>query len=378
MLEFLGELLSSDDFMPHGHCYLWRPGIVWLHVVSDTLIALAYTSIPFTLYYFVRRRRDLPFRWMFLCFAGFIIACGATHLLEVVTLWTPIYRLSGLVKAITAVFSIVTAVLLARLVPLALALPSPEDLRRANNELREAQAKLTRSNVELAASNEELEAFGYSVAHDLRAPLRAIHGFATILREDYSTKLDDEGTDCIDEICGSTERMGHLIDALLGLSRVTRSALRPQCVDLSAMANEVIDQLRAGDPGRQVEVHIESGLEIEADPELLHVLLENLLGNAWKFTSKSHAPRIELAKEAGGFLVRDNGAGFDPAYAKRMFGAFQRFHRQEDFEGTGIGLATVKRVVNRHGGRVWAEGEPNAGATFHITLGGRQREEAAA
>src|SRR4051812_47326224 len=141
MLDFLAPLFSSDEFMPHGHCYLWQPGIVWLHVVSDALIALAYTTIPFTLLYFVRRRRDLPFTWIFLCFGLFIVACGATHYLEIVTLWKPWYWLSGIVKAITALASLPTAVLLVRLIPRALALPSPDDLRRATEALRVSEAR---------------------------------------------------------------------------------------------------------------------------------------------------------------------------------------------------------------------------------------------
>jgi two-component system, LuxR family, sensor kinase FixL len=535
MPGFLKDLFSSDGFMPHGHCYLWNPGLVWLHVISDGLVALAYTSIPFTLVYFARKRKDIPFNWMFLCFGMFIIACGATHLMEVWTLWTPTYWLSGVIKAITAAASLPTAVLLIRLLPRALAIPTPAQLRQAHDELGKAHAaletrvlertaQLTQKNEELAKeiverkraeaalresearktavieaaldaivmmnhggnitefnpaaektfgyarsevlgkrladilvppalraahtrglaryletgenhvvgkrievpglrrdgsqfpaevvvvriasegapvftgyirditerrqaaeadmlrtakeaaeeANAELEAFSYSVAHDLRAPLRAISGFTSALQEDWADKFDVEAKENLALIISGAERMGQLIDALLALARLTRTQPRRGSVDMTELAQSTIQQLRVMDPSRTVDFVVTDGLVVQGDPQLLRVLLDNLIGNAWKFTKKKLQARIEFGREdVGGvtdYYVRDNGAGFDVAHVGKLFAPFRRLHSDDDYEGTGIGLATVQRIVRRHGGRVWAEGAENQGATFHFTL----------
>jgi light-regulated signal transduction histidine kinase (bacteriophytochrome) len=344
--------------------------------VSDTLIALAYFSIPITLVYFVRKRRDLPFHWIFLCFGVFIIACGATHLMEVWTLWHANYWLSGIVKAVTALASVPTAVLLVRLIPKALSLPNPEDLRQMNDSLVMRTAELARSNAELEAANMELEAFSYSVSHDLRAPLRSIDGFSLALVEDYAEKLDARGTDYLNRVRAATQCMGALIDDLLNLSRVTRSNLARQRVDLSAMAESVAEGLQRSHVHRAVEFVIEDGMTAEGDPRLLRLVLENLIGNSWKFTSKHPRSRIEFGRQVSNgsstYFVRDDGAGFDPATAGRLFGAFQRLHSTREFPGTGIGLATVQRVIHRHGGRVWAEGAVEKGAVVYFTLQSEQ------
>ncbi len=222
-----------------------------------------------------------------------------------------------------------------------------------------------RIEISLRIANRELEAFSYSVAHDLRAPLRGMNGFAQILFDDHRSKLDAEGLDCVDRIRDNAVRMGALIDALLSLARVTRSELRSQETDLSAVARAAVAQLATADPERTVEVAIAAGLWTHMDPALARILIENLLGNAWKFTSKASAARIEFgALEQDGaltFFVRDNGAGFDMAYAEKLFAPFQRLHAAREFPGTGIGLATAHRIVDRHDGRIWAEGAVNRG-----------------
>jgi light-regulated signal transduction histidine kinase (bacteriophytochrome) len=227
--------------------------------------------------------------------------------------------------------------------------------------------------VELTAVNRELEAFSYSVSHDLRAPLRAMDGFSQVLLEDYAERLDDAGRDYLTRIRKASQRMSHLIDDLIQLSRVTRSELRREPVDLSALFREIAAELQEREPGRRVEVAVEEGLQIRGDARLLRVGLTNLAENAFKFTRNRPAPRVEFGSrdEAGGrvYFVRDNGAGFDMAHAAKLFTPFQRLHSPAEFEGTGIGLATWQRIVHRHGGRVWAEGSPGAGATFLFTLG---------
>jgi PAS domain S-box-containing protein len=644
-MAFISSLLTSPEFMPHGFCYLWDRDLIWLHVVSDVLIALAYFSIPLTLVYFVRKKRDLPFHWMFLMFGLFIVACGSTHVIEVWNLWHADYWLAGIVKLITAIASIITAILLFQLVPKALALPSPdvlkeanqnlidrtEELARANAELASAngallhsreqqrslfdaipypvwvfdwetldikdvnqsaiasygysrkeflsltikdlrpsediqallehiqnspngagttgtwrhrrkdgaiidvevttgvvqfdhrdarlaiaaniterkqmeealresdeklrllvggvqeyailmldlegrittwnegaerikgyraeeiigqhfsrfytpeaaalgkpalelkkaaeqgrfeeegwrirkdgsrfwasvvvtplrdrtgqlrgfakvtrditerkrieeqlerqRSELARSNTELIAANKELEAFSYSVSHDLRAPLRSIDGFSLALLEDYEEKLDAEGKDNLHRVRAATQRMGVLIDDLLDLSRVTRAGMKVQKVDLSAMGRAVATELKNSQPGRRTEFHIQEGLEAHADSNLMRIALENLLENAWKFTSKRESARIEFGQTNNNgsrvYFIRDDGAGFDSARAGRLFGAFQRFHDKNEFPGTGVGLATVQRIIQRHGGRIWAESVLGKGATFYFTL----------
>jgi light-regulated signal transduction histidine kinase (bacteriophytochrome) len=244
--------------------------------------------------------------------------------------------------------------------------------REANDRLNALNRSLQQAKAEVEAANRELEAFSYSVAHDLRAPLRSIDGFSQALLEDYLDKLDAEGRQNLHYVRESAQQMAELIDDLLALARVTRSELKRERFDLSALAALVVGQLRTRDPRRQVEVAIAEGLDVEADPRLLRAALENLLGNAWKFTGKRADARIEFgAIPADGemaYFVRDNGAGFDMAYAGKLFGVFQRLHSAGEFEGTGIGLATVQRIVRRHGGRIWAEGEVGRGATFFFTL----------
>ena len=223
------------------------------------------------------------------------------------------------------------------------------------------------------AANRELEAFSYSVAHDLRAPLRSIDGFSQALLDDYGDKLDAEGKTHLGYVRESAQQMAQLIDDLLGLSRVTRSELQRTDVDLSGLARSIITRLQRAQPARAVKVTIQDDLRGEGDPRLLAVVLENLLGNAWKFTSLRADAHIAFSATTvdrrRAYFVGDNGAGFDMAFSGKLFGVFQRLHAATEFEGTGVGLATVHRVITRHGGKVWAEGVVGHGATFYFTLG---------
>jgi len=234
------------------------------------------------------------------------------------------------------------------------------------------ERRVVERTAQLQTANQELEAFCYSVSHDLRAPLRTLDGFSQALLEDYAEKLDAQGRNYLGRIRAGSQRMGQLIDDLLNLSRLSRDEMCREEVNLSKMAHEVADETRATAPQRDAEFVIAEGLTAETDPRLLRIVLTNLFGNAWKFTAKQPHTRIEFGStgENGGkeYFMRDNGAGFDQAYSSKLFGAFQRLHAAKDFPGTGIGLATVQRIIQRQGGRVWAEGKVEQGATFHFTL----------
>lgn len=592
MLEILKNF-NSEQFIPHGHCYLWKSDLVWLHIMSDSLIALAYYSIPITLVYFVRKREDLPFNWIFLLFSCFIIACGTTHVMEIWTLWHPTYWLSGSIKAVTALISVYTALELVPLVPQALALPSPAQLEAANeqllyqiNERQRAEAALQNANdqleirvaqrtveltaanerslleiierqraeeqvrllqtmtqaiseaedfhsalgvalhhvceatdwnfaeawipqdgkaltcssvyyksddklekyrklsesltfapgiglpgrawlsqqpewvqdvstlsdsislrsqmakecglkaglgipiianeqvlailvffmfesraedhrlvelvttvatqlnwvigrkqaeeeikqlnqdlqrrtIDLAAANKELEAFSYSVSHDLRAPLRAINGFSRILSNEYATQLAPQAKRYLQMTQDNAQQMGQLIDDLLSFSRLGRSQLKKQQVAHSAIVYQVLTALRHEQENREIEILIGDLPTCQGDWALLKQVWINLLANALKFTRQRQIAKIEVGykqEDEVVYFVKDNGVGFDMQYAHKLFGVFQRLHHAEDYDGTGVGLAIVRRIIQRHGGRVWATAEVNQGATFYFTL----------
>lgn len=257
------------------------------------------------------------------------------------------------------------------------------ELSRANERLKQEAAERRQLNekleqrvrartAQLEVANRELESFAYSVSHDLRAPLRAIDGFSQALLEDCADQIDDQGQVYLGRVRANTQRMGELIDALLLLSRLSRAEMVIEAVDLSALAKHIAADLKQEDDERQVQMSIEPGLVVEGDARLLRVVLENLLGNAWKFTSKRREACIKFGaleeEEHYVYYVRDNGVGFDMAYADKLFGAFQRLHPMNEFSGTGIGLATVQRVIHRHHGRVWADAAPDKGATFFFTV----------
>jgi light-regulated signal transduction histidine kinase (bacteriophytochrome) len=241
---------------------------------------------------------------------------------------------------------------------------------RTHLELAHTRREWTK---ELEQSNKELEAFSYTVSHDLRAPLRAIDGFSKALLDEYSGRLDDQACHYLQRVRMAAQKMSTLINDLLEWSRVSRGTLKKELIDLSELARGIVAELQQKDAARQVTLHIADGLSATGDRHLVTTVLVNLLGNAWKYTSETSAPQIAFGCLNHGappvFYIRDNGAGFDMVYAEKLFTPFQRFHTEWEFEDTGIGLAATQRAVSRHGGRVWAEAEPGAGATFYFTLG---------
>jgi len=243
-----------------------------------------------------------------------------------------------------------------------------DELRHEEQRLRERVEERTR---ELSQSYQELETFSYTVSHDLRSPLRAMNGYGQLLLEDYGASIDEAGQHALQRICANAVRMDQLISDLLSLSRVSRQTFDNSPVDLSTMAREILDELHKLQPDRKVEIHVEDTPQVEGDPGLLRIALQNLLGNAWKYTGKNETTIIRFGTsdtEPGSFYISDNGTGFDMRYVDKLFGVFQRLHSTEEFEGTGIGLATVHRVIHRHRGTIHAESEPGQGATFFFTL----------
>lgn len=371
----LKGLFDLSGLAPHGICLSWRDDLFWSLAVSDAVIALSYISISGVIIFYVVRRDDMYLRWVAMAFALFILLCASSHLTDLWTLWSPVYGIQVVVKLATAGVSLLTALLLWPLLPRALALPSAARLEAANRALereiaerRLVEASLRATEAELRAANDELDSFSYAVAHDLRAPLRAMSGFSEALKEDYGGGLDAEATNYLNQISLAGKHMGELVDGLLQLSRVTRGQLRREEVDISALAERIVDELRRLDPGRSIACEVEPGLTAWGDARMLESAMRNLLSNAWKYSAKAADPRVRVFGHRNDITVSDNGAGFDMAHSDRLFKPFQRLHRQDEFPGIGIGLSTVSRIIRRHGGSIQVEGAVGEGASFHFTV----------
>ncbi len=367
-MEFLKHLFSSGEFMTHGYCYLWNPGLVWLHVISDVLITLAYMSIPITLVHFVRKRRDLPFDWMFLCFGIFIMACGATHAMEVWNLWHAAYWLAGVVKAITAFASVPTAVLLLQLVPKALALPSPQDVRKANKALVRAKEEAERA-------SRFKDQFLSTMSHELRTPLNSVLGFSALLAEERYGTLNERQARYVSHIHNGGQHLLNLINDILDLSKIEagRLELAIENVAVATAFAEVTSTLRslAEKKSQTLSQFAATGLAIRADSTRFKQVLMNLVGNAIKFSPAGG--RIELvAHKADGQVrveVRDTGPGIPPEEQKRIFDAFYRLSKSgEATEGTGLGLAITQRLVELQGGQLGLQSQPGQGSCFFFSL----------
>ena len=376
MSAIIAYLFGAASFVPHGYCLLWRPDLVAMHAISDLLIALSYFLIPVGIWYFARRRTDLQFKPVFFLFAAFILFCGITHLIALTTLWYPIYGAQGLMKAATAAVSLASAYALWPAIPKALAIPGLSSLRKANEEMAEVvsdrEALVAARTAELTAAYSELEAFAYSVAHDLRTPLRSINGFSEALAEDHGDRLDAPGRQTVERIRQASLRMGNVIDDLLNMSRLTRAPIQLSDVNVSELAETIIDDFRRDDPGRTVQADIAQNIVVKYDANLMRIALTQLLSNAWKFTAKHPDAHIQLdcAWRQGKTIlgIRDNGVGFDMAYAGKLFSPFHRLHSEAEFPGNGMGLAIAARIVRRHGGDISAESSLGKGTTVSVSL----------
>ncbi|MDR3479780.1 MAG: ATP-binding protein [Burkholderiaceae bacterium] len=387
MLESFDFLFGNNGFMPHGHCFLWTPGLLWLFFISDSVIALSYYSIPVALWYFVRKRTDLPVSWVFVMFGVFVMACGTTHLLAVWNIWHANYWEEASIKAVTAIASLTTAVLLWPLVPRMLAWPSPQQLREANqalqlevarrteveSELRRANHDLMHRGTQLENANKELEAFGYAISHDLRAPLRAVRGFAEILARHHRSDLNETGQHYLDNIVTASANMDALIHDLLGYSRLGRAAIKRQVVDLDLLLGQIAANFEARCAQLDATLEIPAGLPaIDSDRTLLAQILSNLIDNALTYHRSEVRLRVQVSCRDGGgdwiLCVADNGIGIAADQLERIFIVFQRLHSAQEYPGTGIGLALVKKAAQALGGSVWCESEVGKGSAFYVRL----------
>ena len=383
MIEFFRRLFDSD-FMPHGGCYFWRPELLWLHVSSDSLIVLAYVLIPFSLIQLVRKRKDLEFNWMFVMFGAFILACGATHFMNIWDVWHSAYRLEGVVKAITAFASIPTALLMFRLVPQAVALPSPEDLRkeiertaRAEAEVRALNAGLERRVEERTAllqrSNAALQRFAYVSSHDLQEPIRTIRTFNQLLAQEYGGKLDPKADQYIGYVVDASARMQNLVSDLLNYSRVLdpEAPKEVKVTSSGSVLDTVLLDLRQAIRDSGAAISRGELPEVSMDETQLKQLFQNLLSNAIKYRRPDEPLRISVTAERRDgrwlFSVRDNGIGIESQYFDQIFQAFRRLHGKE-YPGSGVGLTICKEIVESCGGKMWVESEVGRGATFRFTL----------
>ncbi len=391
MTEFFQRLLSSD-FMPHGGCYFWRPDILWLHAISDALIALAYFLIPFSLVQLVRKRRDLEFDWMFVLFGTFILACGLTHVLQIWNIWHSAYRLEGLVKGITGIASIITAILMFRLVPKALALSSPSQLQREIGERRKAEEQVRLLNTELerrveertarlTRSNEALQRFAYIASHDLQEPIRTVRSLNQLLARDYRGRLDERADRYLYFILDASDRMQTLVKDLLAYSNTLDQGAR---TTKTANPNEVLGHVRQdlAVAIQESSGRIEYGAlpQVQIDSTHLEQIFSNLISNALKYRKPGTSARILITAETKGeecvFSVVDNGLGIEAKYFDQIFVAFRRLHGRE-YPGSGVGLTICKNLVEDYGGRIWVNSKPGEGARFSFALPLPKLQEAA-
>lgn len=378
--------------MPHGHCYYWDPTIVWLHVVSDVLTAVSYYSIPVALVVFVRKRADLAFPGIFWLFGAFILACGTTHILNIVTLWHPIYRFEGVIKALTGGVSVVTAIVLWPLIPRALQLPSPTQLEQVNVDLRReieqrenAEAALRAINeelerrvddrtAELRRSNQDLERFAYVASHDLQEPLRVVSSYAKLLERRYADALEDDGREFIHTMVDASNRGRTLIEDLLEFSRIGRDDKPTQPVAIDEAWERTASRLaqELASVGGSLRFEDLEGFVVPGLPTRLEQVFENLLSNAIKYRSPDRPLEVHVsAREEGQWVeldVADNGIGIPDEQAKRAFEMFQRVHGGLDVEGTGVGLAICRRIVEHLGGMIWVVTGQHEGTRIRIWL----------
>jgi len=395
MIQAIIDFFNSENFMPHGHCFLWQPDILWLHVLSDAGIVAAYFAIPFALLYFVRKRKDLPFQTVFLLFGAFIFLCGASHVMDIWVLWHPDYAVQGVILALTAMVSIATFFMTVKLIPQALLLPSPAQLAKVNEELNDAnrqlavlykqsqesgQTQLLNYTKALELSNQELDEFAYIASHDLKEPLRGLHNHASFLLEDYQDKLDKDGVQRLQRLGQLSQRMEQLVDDLLYFSRLGRTDLAIQETDPNRIISEIEQMMETFLKERNAHIVVPRPMpRIVCDKPRITEVFRNLITNAVKYNDKKErivevgfleSVDASHGNESNVFYVKDNGIGIEQEFYDEIFRIFKRLQNPVSGEetGTGAGLTFVKKIIDRHKGRIWLESKPGKCTTFYFTL----------
>ena len=364
------DRLLSGDYMPHGHCYLWYPEILWTHVVADTVTAAAYYSIPISIVLFVRKRKDIEFRAVPILFSAFIFLCGSTHLFAIFTIWNGYYGWQGLLKALTAIVSIATAIFVWRLLPLAISIPSRHELER---EVEAATSELRDNNDLLEQANSDIRNFLTAATHDLKEPMRTVVSYCELLREDVGEDLNEDAREDLHHILSGARRMQTMVDDLLELSVTGRRELRHGVVSLDQCIDQVLESLGPRLEASGARVERDTLPRVQGDGAMLEQIYLNLVTNAIKYAEPARPLVIRFTVEttADGervFGVMDNGAGVPAEYREKIFQPFARLHGREHSEGSGIGLAVCRRAVERHRGDMWVEETPGGGAHFRFRL----------
>lgn len=373
MDEFWGKLFSPEGFMPHGHCYLWQPEVLWANVIGDGLTATAYFVIPVALGVFARRRPNPRLRKVLWLFAGFILACGATHVIDIITVWEPTYRIQSVVKVITGVVSVITASYLWILIPVATSIPSRGLFNQTKEELRATNEVLSQKIRELEIAKRELENFAYTVSHNLRSPVRHLIAYSDLLQENVGeSSLSASNLRHLAAINTSSHHMGKLVDDLLEYMKTGRMEVDLEPVEMNLIIREIIS-IFSKNSDSAVVWEVGELPTIQADERMTRQLWQNLLENAVKFSSKVPAPHISLTAEKKDegwlFTLTDNGSGFDEKAKGKMFQIFERLHKQSEFSGTGIGLAQAQQVIEKHGGTITAESPSHQpGSIFYVWM----------
>lgn len=359
------EGLAPSSFMPHGHCYFWKPNLLWLHTLSDAVILLSYLSIPAMLAFFVRERRDIPFPRVFWFFVAFIVLCGLTHGVSIITTWEPVYWAEGWIKAATALVSVATALLLVPTLPKALDLRSPTELEALNVELQATVRELEESNRKLAQARSDLEDFAHIASHDLRAPLRGISMMLAWLEEDHGEELKPDALELVQDSRGRAGRLDTMVQDLLIYARADQQERAPEPVDVRAEA-EALGQLLPTDRGFALTVHGSPGaVTLQKTPWV--TALRNLVSNAAKHHDRDDGTiEVTLALEDGALLatVVDDGPGIPPEHRERVFEPFKTLKPRDETEGSGMGLAFVRKAAEVHGGSVELVESEGRGCTF--------------
>lgn len=366
MWEQIVNFFSIKGFMPHGMCLLWKPSILWTQVISDGIITISYYSIPAALIYFVIKRHDLKFKWIFVLFGLFIICCGTTHLVAMIAFWEPIYGIQAIAKALTAIVSLLTAIVIWPLIPKALAIPSTQDLEQKNAHLKKTLHQLERS-------NKELDDFAYIASHDLKEPLRGIHNFSGFLMEDYKDKLDEQGLKQLQVLQTLTTRMENLITVLLEYSRVGRIDFALEECDLQQLVKEKLALLDDFIKENNVEIFFKTTLPtIVCDKYRIGEVFQNLITNAIKYneaTNKIITIDCDEEKDKFVFSIQDNGIGIAKEHFDDVFKIFKRLHGRDEYGGgSGAGMTIAKKIIERHGGDIWLKSGEGQGTTVFFSI----------